>query len=159
MIELLYSSLVIFSIPTAFFFFFNYQIIKLVMLASQLIIWIILCFNVFYKKHHLWNEEEIQYIHSTPFLPIKNLIPKYNNEGIFEYLNYELSDGIFSINQTDEYSKECLENYFIKNTDECPLTHIILENGKSYEYKNYTEIKISDEKYLYFSRNNKYGKL
>ena len=48
---------------------------------------------------------------------------------------------------------------FIKKSDECPLTHIILENTKSYEHKNYTVITISNDKYLYLSRNNKYGQL
>ena len=110
MIELLYSTLVIFSFPIVFFFCSHFQTIKFFLLITQFILWLVLCSNILYKKHILWKEPEIQCIHSTPFLPIKNLIPKYSN-GVFDYLDYELSDGIFSINQTDEYSKECLENY------------------------------------------------
>ena len=158
--ELLYTSLTIFLCPAFFFFFLHYKIVKLFMIIVQFILWVLLSYiKIYYKHHELWNEPEFQYIHKTPFLPIKNLIPNYSTNGTFSHLNYELSEGIFSINETDEYSKECLENYFIKNIEECPLTHIILENSKNYEYENYTEIKISDDKYLYFSRYNKYGQL
>ena len=52
-----------------------------------------------------------------------------------------------------------MENYYINKFYNCPITHIILENKKSNEYKNYTEIKINEDKYLYFTNNNKYDQL
>ena len=74
-------------------------------------------------------------------------------------MNFEKNISYSSLNDSD-YSNECLYNYFISDI-KCPITDIIIENGENenYKNKNYSEIKINDNKYLYYTRNKKDGKL
>ena len=59
--------------------------------------------------------------------------------------------------KTYEYSTQCLEHYFVKINESCPITDIKFEKTKSNEYQNY--IQISENEYLYFTKENKLGKL
>ena len=72
-------------------------------------------------------------------------------------MDFEKNSNYSSMNDSN-YSNECLYNYFISYST-CPITDIIIENGKNDKYKNYTEIKINNNKYLYYTRNKKDGKL
>ena len=51
-----------------------------------------------------------------------------------------------------------LEKFFLKEYYDCPITDIIILENKSYEYANYTELKINNT-YIYYTNNNKYGQL
>ena len=72
-------------------------------------------------------------------------------------MKFEKDLSYSSINDSD-YSNECLYNYFIYDKI-CPITDIIIEYGKNEKYNNYTEIKINNNKYLYYTRKKKDGKL
>ena len=71
-------------------------------------------------------------------------------------MNFE-SNLNFSTTKDSDYFNECIENYFISSS-ECPITDIIIENEKKDNHDNYKEIKINDNKYLYYTRNKKDGK-
>ena len=114
-----------------------------------------------YQKHYLWSYEDEYYIqvHSTPFKPISEINILYENEN-FKNITVDTIDYItFSIKKDEEYTKECLENFFIPNSEMCPITDIILKNEQTDEYKNYNEKIISNDKYLYYTRDNKKGGL
>ena len=51
--------------------------------------------------------------------------------------------------------------FFIQANEPCPITDIKLEEEKKSEneYKNYSYIQISDNEYLYYTNDNKLGKL
>jgi len=102
----------------------------------------------------------ITHTHNKTFNAITDLEPKYEND-VFKNLTviFEKNISYSNINDSD-YSNECLYNYFISDT-KCPITDIIIENGKNEKYKNknYNEIKINNNKYLYYTRNKKDGKL
>ena len=155
MLELLYTSLFIFGF---YFFIFMccpvFNPIKITMFAAQLILCITLLSKNFYKKHSLWEEPDFINIHEVPYYPIKSINLKYNEELSIE----KMYDSEFSIIKTEEYSKECLENYFIKSYEECPITNIILDNKINEKYENYTRLMVGNF-YLYFTNNDKYGKL
>ena len=74
-------------------------------------------------------------------------------------MKFEKSISYSNINDLD-YTNGCLYNNIISDTI-CPITDIIIENGKNEKYKNknYTEIKINDNKYLYYTKNKKDGNL
>ena len=156
MLEILYTSLVIFG----FFFVFYlcspvFKPIKICMFAAQLILCFILFSKNFYKKHSLWKEPDYNNIHEVPYYPIQSIDLNYGGKVYIE----EAYDKIFSIIKTEEYSNECLENYFIKPNATCPITNIIIESKINEKYENYTRLKINDDLYIYYTNNDKYGKL
>ena len=114
-----------------------------------------------YKKLDLWKyPEEYHPIQKTKFLPIKSIKGIYDSSENLINLDFGKTDGIFSIVKNDEYSKECLHNYYIKQTSECPMTDIILEKTQVNTHSNYIEQKISDNMYLYYTKeSNLDGKL
>ena len=74
-----------------------------------------------------------------------------NNE--YESISYEtMNDREFSLIKTEQFPNQCLEHYFIRKNESCPITDIKLENVKSNEYQNY--IKIRDDEYLYYTKEN-----
>ena len=159
MIELLYTSLVIFGFYFIFFFIsITFHPIKISMYVFQLILCFILFSNHFYKKHPLWKDNEYNPIHELPYSPITD---------IDSTLKVTLMQNItYSIEKTEEFSNECLENFFIRSDQDCPITEIIFENKKNENYKDYIEIELNDTKYssynnsyIYYTNKNKKGKL
>ena len=102
-----------------------------------------LCFvlfsNNYYKKHSLWKEQEFQAIHKLPYSPLVNISYRYPDSYSIHYDDFIYIKGskIYSINQTNDFSKECFQNFFINEFDECPITDIIIEDKKIYSYKDY----------------------
>ena len=145
MLELLYTSLVIlvFSI-VLIFLISNFKVINLFLYFCQLVFAIALFSKKLYKKHVLIDDLTTHF-HNKTFTAITGLEPKYEN-GVFKYLTMKFEKNIsYSSMNDSDYSNECLYNYFISDTI-CPITDIIIENGKNEKYKNYTEIKINDNK-------------
>ena len=128
------------------------------MVAFQLVLYFILFSNHFYKKHPLWEDKEYSSIQELPYYPIKYInstlrITKMNNI-------------TYSLEKSEEFSNECLENLFFKSSEDCPITDIIFENIKNENYKEYNEIEINNAdykyyniSYLYYTNKNKKGKL
>ena len=128
------------------------------MIIIQFIFSIPLLCNILIKKHSLYNAPRVQYIQSTDFYPIKSLHKIENEDGTFHNISYDIMDNNeFSIIKTDKYSTQCLENYFIKNGEVCPITEIIFDNKASNIYNGY--IQISNNEYFYYTNENKIGKL
>ena len=93
-------------------------------------------------------------------MPIKSIKGVFNSNNKLIGLDFRKTNGIFSIVKDDEYSKECLHNYYIKQTSECPMTDIILEKTQVNTHANYIEQKISENMYLYYTKESKLdGKL
>ena len=159
MLELLYTTSVILLFLIGFIYLFaTFKVINTFLNICQFAFAFILIYKKLYKGHVLLEDNLFTYSHIKNFEAITDLEPKYEN-GVFKYLtvNYEYNNSYSSINLS-EYSNECLYNYFISYSI-CPITDIIIENEKNEKYKNYTEIKINDNKYLYYTRNKKDGKL
>ena len=152
--------IIIFFFP---FFLFKYmKIFNLLLLFINYILIMVLIFNnKDYRKLDAWKyPEEFHPIQKTIFLPIKSIKGIYDSNSNLINLDFMKTDGIFSIVKSDEYSKECLHNYYIKETSECPMTDIILEKTQVNTHDNYVEQKISDDMYLYYTKESKLdGKL
>ena len=159
MIEVLSATIVIFAFFLIISFVIqNFKITKMIMLSFQLFLSFILLSNSFYKNLYLYKGLRLQYIQSTDFYPIESLYKTYFENGTFEKISFKrMNSNKYSIMKTNEYSTQCLENYFIKANESCPITDIKFEKTKSNEYHNY--IQISDNEYLYYTRENKLGKL
>ena len=159
MIELLYTTLVLLIIFIPIFFLFKmFQPIQIIMLVFQLLLCIILLSNNFYKKHSLYDLPKFNFIQDTNFEPIKSLYESYYENGTLKNINFEtLSNTKFSLIKTEKFSTKCLENYYIEKDISCPITDIKIEKEKNEKEQNY--IKINDNEYLYFSNDNKSGKL
>ena len=115
--------------------------------------------QVYILSDYLKFSEEYYSIQKTIFLPIKNIKGIFDTNNDLTNLDFRTTEGIFSIVKNDEYSKECLQNYYIKQSSECPITDIILEKEKV-SHKGYFEQKISDNIYLYYTKESKLdGKL
>ena len=135
--------------------------ITFLMVPNFVIILVLIYAEYTYKKLDLWKyPEEYHPIQKTKFLPIKSIKGIYDSSENLINLDFGKTDGIFSIVKNDEYSKECLHNYYIKQTSECPMTDIILEKTQVNTHSNYIEQKISDNIYLYYTKeSNLDGKL
>ena len=159
MIELLYSLLTVLGISIIpFFLFASFQYSKIYFYSFQIIIWILLISINDYKKNFLWNEPEFQPIKNTPYPPIKNIIPEKNENDYLLSLTLEYANSRFSIIKTEIYTKECLENYFIPENEECPLTEIKVEYNISENYHGYKNISIGKGN-IFFKNDSKEGKL
>ena len=159
MLELFLTTLVTFVFLIGFIYLFaTFKIINLFLYLCQLAFAISLFCLKLNKKHVLLIDDLITHIYNKTFNAITDLETKYEND-VFKNLtvNFEKNISYSSINNSD-YSNECLYNYFISDT-KCPITNIIIENEKNDKYNNYIEIKIIDNKYLYYTRNKKDGKL
>ena len=173
MIEILYSMLIILGFHTLLFFVLHFTVtIESLKISINTIIFIenslfllilifyasgLIPFSSLFKKYYEYNS-----IHEIQFYPIKNLNSTTYWNGTFLGLSYNLLyDKSYRIYKTKEFSKECLENYYINSSHECPITQIKIGNGKidNLEFKNYTKIKISDDRYLYFTNQDKKGQL
>ena len=103
-------------------------------------------------------------VHELSFYPVYEIYLKNNGTKIYDYLGVKsLEDKKFSLIKTEQYSKKCLENYYINSEFECPITQIYLESEKSYNYSSFHEIIIKPSyshksdlytKYIYYTNNN-----
>ena len=149
MLEILITTLILFS---PFFILFiiipSFKYIKITMIIIQIIFSFVLVSNILYKKHSLYSNENVKYIQSLDFFPIKSLYKIDNEDGSFQNISYDLmDDNQFSIIQTKKYSTQCLDNYFIKKDETCPITDIIFDNKMTNVYNDY--IRKSNNEYFY----------
>ena len=159
MLEILITTLILFS---PFFILFiiipSFKYIKITMIIIQIIFSFVLVSNILYKKHSLYSNENVKYIQSLDFFPIKSLYEIDNEDGAFQNISYDLmDDNQFSIIQTKKYSTQCLDHYFIKKDETCPITDIIFDNKLTNVYNDY--IRKSNNEYFYYTNQNKLGKL
>ena len=162
MLELIITTIgifLIFLIP--FFIIEKIKMFNCCLQFAHIITMLILIggFQAYILSDYLKFSEEYYSIQKTIFLPIKNIKGIFDTNNDLTNLDFRTTDGIFSIVRNDEYSKECLQNYYIKQSSECPITDIILEKEKV-SHKGYFEQKISDNIYLYYTKESKLdGKL
>ena len=163
MFDLLITTIGIFFIFIGLFFLITYYKIfnLLLWFIYFILIPVLLLFEFNYKTLDSWkNPEEYHPIQKTEFLPIKSIKGVFDSNNKLIGLDFRKTNGIFSIVKDDEYSKECLPNYYIKQTSECPMTDIILEKTQVNTHNNYIEQKISENMYLYYTKESKLdGKL
>ena len=147
MIELLYTTLVVFSLFFPLFLICNkFKYMGIFITISQLIISFILLSNNFYKKHPLYKIPKFQSIQQLDFYPIKELFETNFVNGDID-INFDtIKTNKFSLIKSNKYSKQCLENYFIESNEDCPITDIIFEKKRNNIYQNY--IQIYDDEYL-----------
>ena len=153
MIELLYTTLVLFGFFFPLFLVFPvFKFMKIIIISFQLILSFILLFKNFYKKHSLYNPSRFQNIHTTDFYPITGL---YKTNNIISF--NRMTNNKFSLIETEKYSKQCLEHYFISENESCPITDIKIGEANSNIYHNY--IQLNDTHYIYYTKENKLNKL
>ena len=158
MLELFLTTLVIFLFFMIFFYFLSlFKMMQYILFLFQFIVCLILLSNNFYKEHILWKEEEPIMIKNLSFEPLSNIEPIYNSDHTFSKFSYSHISGDFSLEKTEYYYNECLENYFVSSSI-CPITDIIIEDKRS-NHENYNEIKIDNNKYIYFTNIKKDGRL
>ena len=162
MIELLYITLIIFGgfLPF-FFFFFKFKYMKIFILSILILISIVIWganpAKFDFNSNYLYEKQKLDNFQKLEDYPIDKLKGIYEN-GTFKYIvSEEMSDKKFSLIKTKDYSTQCLENYYIKEGLSCPITDIKIENKNTSEYKNF--IKINDNEYLFYTKENKLGKL
>ena len=160
MLEIILTTVVIFLffMITCFYICVQFKILQYFLVIFQFIVCFILFSKNFYKKHILWRNEEYTYNKKLPFIPIGDIAAVYRDDHITfsHFYISEYSNQGFSLEKT-EYNYECLENYFV-NSSICPITDIIIEDQQVF-HENYTEIKINDNKYIYFTNKKKNGRL
>ena len=151
MLELFLTTIVILLFLLGFIYLFGtFKIINVFLYVCQLIFAIVLVSITLYKKHILM-DDLITHVHNKTFNAIIDLVLVENNLKL--QMNFE-SNLNFSTIKDSVYFNECIENYFISSS-ECPITDIIIENEKKDNHDNYTEIKINDNKYLYYTKEKK----
>ena len=159
MLELFFTTLTIFgSFEIIFFIPYISHELRFIFIVVQLILCFVLFSNNYYKKHSLWKEQEFQPIHKLPYSPLVNISYRYPDSYSIYYDDFIYIKGskIYSINQTNDFSKECFQNFFINEFGECPITDIIVEDKQIDSYKDYVEVKVGNY-YLYYSNNKKFG--
>ena len=155
MIFLIYSFLICFGITFPFFFVWNnFNLLRILITYFQLI------FNPFLLYFILFEIEKlpIEELYSLNFNPLINITVSNNENSSsinFEYFDY----GNYSLIEKGDFNKECLTNFYIKNSYECPITDIIILKNKSLNIKDYTKLKIENDNYLYFTNKDKIGRL
>ena len=94
----------------------------------------------------------------------------YNLELKYEYRDFNYHFGKsnyyydnryqnYSIIETEEYSKECLNNYFIKVNEICPITEIYVNyDSKVVDNQGYNLLRFDDFD-IYYKKYSRYGKL
>ena len=153
MLELLITFLInIVLLFWCFYGFYYFKLMKVYFIFIQIFLNLVFCRNNIINK-----ENYLSFKKYLNFEPISEISASNNRDDL---INIEyLKDRRYSLIKTKIYSKECLPNYYIKESYECPITDIILEKNKSNVYNNYKEIKLINGKYLYYSNKNFSGKL
>ena len=159
MIEILYTILVLFGFIFPFFFLFKeFKPLKLGLIFFQWIISVILLSDNFYKDQSLYEDPNFNNIQNIDFKPIISLYKIFYENGSFENISFDtMNNSEFSLIKTQKYSVKCFENYYITTNKLCPITDIIFEKNRNKIYQNY--IQIYDDEYLYYTNENKLGKL
>ena len=159
MLELLYTTLVLFGfLLPGFFIFKEFKPRKIFLHFFLFILSIILLSNNFYKKHTLYKEARFQYIQKTDFNPIRSLFKDYYENGTFKDFSFDtLGNSEFSLIKTEKYTIKCLEDYYINKNESCPITDIKLGNKNDKIYKDY--IQINENEYIFYTNENQLGKL
>ena len=153
MIELLYTTIVLFVVFIPLYYYFQkFKSMKMFLVLFQFLLAIILLSNNFYKNHSLYDLPKINYIQKTDFKPIESFS---NRCCSFE----TLSNTEFSIIKTEKYSKKCIENYYIENNNPCPVTDIAFIEERNDECIVYNKVEIGGNEHFYYSNNYKSGKL
>ena len=114
----------------------------------HIIVLSILLSENFYKETIIWKNGDYQYIHSLKINPIKNI----NINGVDNIILEDFIDLKYTLKKTNIFNKECLNNFFLKE-DNCPITDIVSFTEQRSDYENYTEIKINNNLYLYYTKN------
>ena len=141
MIELLYTTITVLGISVVpYILLASFQNMKIYFYLFQFIVWIILVATSNYKNHYLYNPT-YESVHNPPYPPIKG-IELVNDGSTLKELKPIYSTSKYSHVQTDIFSKECLENYFLPSDEDCPFTDIIVEYDGSKSYPDYQEITI-----------------
>ena len=152
MLELLYVVMIVLgSCFIPYFLFASFQNMKFFLYPCQFIMCIFIISYHPYNKHTLWNKQDYQQMHKVPY----EVIMDVDGE-----IYYTSSNETFSVIKTDIYSKECLENYFINNAKECPITDIIVERNDNNRnaFIGYETVQRNNS-FIYYRRDYKYGKL
>ena len=160
MIELLYAVLIVFPISTICLALFrNFQLLKIYFYPFHLFLWILLIALKPYKKHYLWDKPDFNPIQELPYPPINDINIIYDSNNQVNDIKVTYSNKVFSLIETNEYSKKCINNYFIPQSEACPITDIIVEysNSNSSSYSDYEIIEISNG-YIYYKRDYDQGK-
>ena len=159
MIELLYAVIIVFGVSLFFYFIFpTVHFMKVYLYSFQLLLWILLMSLNQYKNHYLWDEPDFNSIHELPYPPINdiNIIYDDSNSHVSD-IQVAYSNKVFSLIETEEYSKKCINNYFIPQSETCPITDIIIEYSDSNIHPDYERIEISNG-YIYYRRDSEEGK-
>ena len=152
MIELLYTTIVLFVVFIPLYYYFQkFKSMKMFLVLFQFLLAIILLSNNFYKKHSLYDLPKINYIQKTDFKPIKFFL---NGDSYETLTNTE-----FSIIKTEKYSKKCIENYYIENDNPCPVTDIAFIEEQNDNCVVYNKVQISYDEHFYYTNDYKSGKL
>lgn len=150
MIDLFMTAVGIFGIFLLPFLMIRYlKIFNLMFLFVTFILaLVLLSTSENYEELDLWENSVYNPIRKTKFLPIKRIKAFKLSDGEYDF-DLIKTDGIFSIVKNDEYSKECLENYFIRSTNECPITDLKFKKGLSQSHIliDYDEQQIDDGLY------------
>jgi len=160
MIELLYAVIIILPISLIFYFIFpTFQYLKLYFYPFHLFLWILLISLNPYKKHYLWDKPNFNPIQELPYPPINGIKIIYDAYSHVSDVKVTYSNKEYSLIETQEYSKKCINNYYIPESETCPITDIIVDysNSNSSTYADYEAIEISNG-YIYYKRNYDQGK-
>ena len=87
-----------------------------------------------------------------PIFPIKDFDFAMENEKKPIIILQRLENITYQNFKDNEYTKECLKNYFIKSDEECPITDIIIQKEKNNTPVGYHE-KIFKNIYFYYTNN------
>ena len=168
MLGIIYAFFIYFILFLAFAFIFRFKSLKILLSLINMIILLTFILNEFNgiydpfcPSHPLCknnnDSQEYNYINKLEFNPISS----FEKNNISNNIGYSIgtSSPIYSIKNISDYSKECINNYFIKDKEICPITEIIIENKKNINLKDYKELKINDTFYLYYTNNKKNGVL
>ena len=160
MIELLYAVLIVLPVSIIFFcLFFDFQFLKIYFYPFHFFLWILLMSLKPYKKHYLWNEPDFNPIQELPYPPINDINIIYDSNNQVNDIKVSYSNKVYSLIETNEYSKKCINNYFIPQSEACPITDIIVEysNSNTSSYSDYEIIEISNG-YIYYKKDYNQGK-
>ena len=160
MIELLYAVLIVLPVSIIFFcLFFDFQFLKIYFYPFHFFLWILLMSLKPYKKHYLWNEPDFNPIQELPYPPINDINIIYDSNNQVNDIKVSYSNKVYSLIETNEYSKKCINNYFISQSEACPITDIIVEysNSNTSSYSDYEIIEISNG-YIYYKKDYNQGK-
>ena len=158
MIELLYAVIIVFGVSLFFYFIFpTVQYMKIYLYSFQLLLWILLMSLNQYKNHYLWDEPDFSPIHELPYPPINDIKIIYDDNSHVSDIQVGYSNKVFSLIETEEYSKRCIDNYFIPQSETCPITNIIIEYSDLSIHSDYERIEISNG-YIYYRRDSGEGK-